>query len=96
MEHAGAGLALIMRSLLRAAPSADAPLLGWPVICGPAVAGKTRALRFAAGVLCVEVPDTGWQVELSALERHYVNEFNLWLGADKVRQIEFVTRRHKF
>jgi hypothetical protein len=92
MIHAGAGLAPIMRSLLRAAPSADAPLFAWPAICGPAVAERTRALRYAAGVLRVEVPDAGWQVELSALEHHYVNEFRLWLGEDTVRHIEFLAR----
>jgi hypothetical protein len=81
-----------MRNLLRAAPLGEAPVLAWPAICGPAVASRTRALRFAAGVLHIEVPDAGWQAELSALEGRYVHEFGLWLGENRVRHIQFVVR----
>ena len=93
MEHAGPELARIMGGLLRSAPSGDAPLLAWPVICGTAVAGRTRALQFAAGVLRVEVPDARWRLQLAELEPQYLREFALWLGKDKVRRVDFVVAR---
>jgi hypothetical protein len=93
MEHAGPGLARIMGELLRAAPSSDAPLLAWPTICGTGVAGRTRAVQFAAGVLRVEVPDVRWRLELAELEPQYLREFELCLGKDKVRRVDFVVAR---
>ena len=55
MEQAGSGLEKIVAQSLRLAPRAEAPLMAWPVVCGSAVAERTRALSFEDGVLRVEV-----------------------------------------
>jgi hypothetical protein len=89
MEPAGAGLTAIMAGLLQAAPAGEAPLMAWPAICGQAVAARTRALRFTAGLLHVEVPDRNWQTQLAQLESGYLREFASLLGKDRVRRIEF-------
>ena len=90
MEPAGTGLAQIVAELLRGTPPADAPVFAWPVICGPSVAARTRALLFAGGLLRVGVPDQAWRVQLAELESRYVSEFNQLLGADRVQRVEFV------
>ena len=54
MEQASSGLEKIVVQSLRQAPPAEAPLIAWPVVCGSAVAERTRALSFEDGVLCVE------------------------------------------
>jgi hypothetical protein len=93
MEQAGRGLGRIMEELLRAAPAGEAPLLAWPAICGAAVAGRTRALHFNSGVLRVQVPDNGWRLQLAQLEPQYLREFELWLGKDKVRKLDFLVAK---
>ena len=59
VEQAGSGLEKIVAQSLRQSPAADAPLLAWPVVCGSAVADRTRALSFEGGVLRVQVADAG-------------------------------------
>jgi Dna[CI] antecedent DciA-like protein len=93
MEQAGAGLAQIMGELLRNAPPSDAPIFAWPVVCGAAVASRTRPLLFTRGVLRVEVPDSGWRTQLMELERRYVRAFELLLGNRSVQRIEFILAR---
>jgi hypothetical protein len=90
MEPAGAGLARIMAELLRGTPPDDAPVFAWPVICGAAVAERTKPLLFAGGVLRVAVSDQGWRGQLAELESRYLREFSRLLGPDRVRRIEFI------
>ncbi len=90
MEPAGTGLAQVVAELLRGTSPEDAPVFAWPVICGSAVAARTRPLLFAGGVLRVGVPDQGWVTQLSELENRYVQQFNQLLGAGRVRRIEFI------
>jgi hypothetical protein len=92
MEHAAAGLEKIVVQSLRQAPPADAPLLAWPLVCGSAVAERTRALAFAGGVLRVEVADAGWKSELQALAPRYVAVINRYT-TETVQRIEFVLLR---
>jgi hypothetical protein len=92
MEHAAAGLEKIVVQSLRQAPPADAPLLAWPLVCGSAVAERTRALAFADGVLRVEVADAGWKSELQALAPRYVAVINRYT-TETVQRIEFVLLR---
>jgi hypothetical protein len=94
MEQAGAGLTQIMAELLRGAAPQDAPVFAWPVVCGPAVAARTRAVLFARGVLHVEVSDTGWRTQLAELEGRYRGEYAQLLGANQVKRIEFVVREN--
>lgn len=68
---------------------AEATLAAWPLVCGSAVAERSRALDFAAGVLRIEVADTGWRQELQALAPRYVAMINRYT-TESVQRIEFV------
>ena len=81
----------IVGKSLHAAPQANAPVLAWPVVCGSAVAERTRALDFSKGVLTVEVPDAGWRAELQRLTPQYLAVINRY-AARSVNRIEFVVR----
>jgi hypothetical protein len=89
MEHASAGLEKIVSRSLRRAPLGQAPLMAWPLACGQAVAGRTKALDFAQGILRVEVSDKGWRTELQALAPQYLAVINRYVG-ESVKRIEFV------
>ena len=71
----------------------QAPLLAWPVVCGGAVAEKTRALSFVDGVLVVAVPETVWRKQLQQMYQQYLAGLNLIAG-QKVRDISFVVAPH--
>jgi hypothetical protein len=94
MEPAAAGLDKILARSIRKAPAEEAPLLAWPLACGSAVAARTRALDFADGVLCVEVPDAGWRRELQALAPRYLATLSRY-GTDGVTRVEFVVAGRK-
>lgn len=87
MESAREGLHKIVADAIRRAPADEAPLLGWPLACGAAVAARTRALEYADGVLRVQVPDAMWRNELLALVPRYLATLNQFA---KVKRIEFV------
>jgi hypothetical protein len=89
LESAGSGLEKIVAKSLRLAPPAEGPLLAWPVVCGSAVAERTRALRFEDGVLRVEVSGQRWKAELQALAPRYLAMINRYTAV-AVRRIEFV------
>ncbi|HZR33309.1 MAG TPA: DUF721 domain-containing protein [Terriglobales bacterium] len=89
MQHAGAGLQKIVTDTLRRAPTDDAAVLAWPLVCGTAVAGKTRALDFTDGVLSVQVPDANWRTQLLGLAPQYLAEVNKFVTKN-VRKIAFV------
>jgi predicted nucleic acid-binding Zn ribbon protein len=89
LEQAGSGLEKIVAQSLRLAPRAEAPLMAWPVVCGSAVAERTRALNFEDGVLRVEVAAQAWKAELQALAPRYLAMINRYT-AEAVRRIEFV------
>ena len=67
----------------------DGAVLAWPLACGSAVAERTRAVNFRAGVLWVEVPDAGWRTELANLAPRYVAAINKYSSV-AVDRIEFV------
>jgi hypothetical protein len=92
MEQAGAGLEKIVMGSLRRVPQGEAPLLAWPLVCGSAVAERTRALEFVGAVLRVDVPDAGWRRELQGLAPRYLAQINRYAG-QKVERIEFVIRQ---
>jgi len=92
VEQAGAGLEKIVAQSLRRAHPAEAPLLAWPLVCGSAVAERTRALGFEDGVLRVEVAGVGWKAELQALAPRYLAMINRYT-TQAVRRIEFVVER---
>ncbi len=88
MERARDGLQKLVIEAIRRAPATDAPLHGWPLACGAAVAARTRALDCREGVLRVEVPDAQWRKELLAFVPQYLATLN---QVGKVKRIEFVT-----
>lgn len=94
MEQAGSDLEKIVAQSLRQAPPAQAPLMAWPVVCGSAVAERTRALSFGDGVLRVAVPDLGWRSELQILAPRYLTAINRYT-LEMVHRIEFVVERQE-
>ena len=89
LEQAGTRLQGVVAGSMRRVPRNEAPVLAWPLVCGSAVAERTRAVTFAAGILRVEVADTGWRRELQALAPRYVATINRYAG-QTVSRIEFV------
>jgi hypothetical protein len=89
LEQAGSHLEKIVAQSLRQLPPSEAPLMAWPVVCGSAVAERTRALSFGDGVLRVVVADPGWKLELQALAPRYLAAINRYT-TEIVRRIEFV------
>jgi hypothetical protein len=92
MEQAGAGLEKLVAHAMRQAPAAEAAVSAWPLVCGSAVAERSRALSFADGVLHVEVGDAGWKSELQSLAPRYLAAINRYTS-EAVRRIEFVVAR---
>ncbi|MBV9572522.1 MAG: DUF721 domain-containing protein [Acidobacteriales bacterium] len=90
MEPASAGIERVLIDSMRRAPNGEAPLLAWPLVCGNAVARRTRAAAFTQGVLRIEVPDAGWRAELQALAGKYLAALNRY-SRQAVKRIEFVT-----
>ena len=89
MQPVAVGLEKVVAESLRRVPGDEAPVLAWPLACGHGVAGRTRAVRWADGILCVEVPDIGWRNELQALAPRYVAAINRYV-TQTVTRIEFV------
>jgi hypothetical protein len=94
MEHAAAGLQKIVTDALRRTSPDEASLLAWPLACGTAVAERTRAVEFCAGILRIEVPDAGWRAELQALAPQYLAVINRYTGP-RVTRIEFIVQNRK-
>src|SRR5438445_8950677 len=89
MQPIAPSLDKIVAGSLRRAPASEVPLLAWPLVCGSAVAARTRALEFTRGILRVEVPDAGWRAELQHLAPRYLAVINRYSRATIIR-IEFV------
>ena len=94
MEQANATLEKIVAGSLRRAPQGAAPLLAWPLVCGSAVAERTRAVQFGDAILRVEVPDAGWKREMQSLAPRYLAAMNRYAG-QRVERIEFEIRKEK-
>jgi hypothetical protein len=89
LEHAGASFEKIVTGSLRRVPEDQGPIVAWPLVCGAAVAQRTRALEFADGQLQVQVPDAGWRAELKTLAPQYLAVINRYVKTP-VKRIEFV------
>jgi len=92
LQQAGTGLEKILTQSLRLAAPAEVPLLAWPLVCGSAVAERTRAFSFQDGKLYVEVADAGWKSELQSLAPRYLAAINRYT-TEAVCRIEFVVAR---
>lgn len=73
MEAIRTGLRRIMGEFLRKQPPEEAAVLAWPVVCGPEVASRTRALGFSDGRLTVEVLDAIWRTQLATFAARYIS-----------------------
>src|ERR1700712_2591346 len=91
LERTATRLETIVARALHLAKPQESPILAWPVVCGSAVAERTRAIAFADGTLHVEVADPGWRQELMSLAPRYVAAINRY-AALPVRRIEFVVK----
>jgi len=89
MQHARGTLRKIFADKVCSQAGEDAPLLAWPVVCGAAVAEKTKALDFVDGVLVVAVPDATWRNQLQGLYQQYLAGLNQ-LAGKHVQNISFV------
>jgi hypothetical protein len=94
LEQASAGLEKIVANSLRLMPPSEAPLMAWPVVCGSAVAERSRAVSFSGGVLRIEVADAGWKHELETLAPRYLATINRYVRQG-VERLEFVVRRER-
>lgn len=88
MEPIRSGLRRIMSDFLKTQPPEEAPMLAWPVVCGPEVASRTKAVSFSEGCLTIEVPDANWRRQLSAFIPRYVSSFNELLPL-QVKEVRF-------
>jgi len=91
VNSTSSALETIVAKALHRAPASESALLAWPVVCGSAVAERTRALSFSDGILRVEVADAGWRRELAHLAPRYVALLNKYSAAS-VKRIEFVVQ----
>lgn len=89
MEHVRAALQRVLLDAVHRAPPEDVPLLAWPLVCGSAVAEKTRAARFDDGELVIEAPDAAWRTQLLALSREYIAQLQE-ITDGRVKRLRFV------
>ena len=76
MQNARSTLKKIFAEKVCSKAGDEAPLLAWPVVCGAAVAEKTRALSFVDGILVVAVPDVVWRNQLQQMYPQYLAGLN--------------------
>jgi predicted nucleic acid-binding Zn ribbon protein len=93
MQHVRGTLTKIFKDTVCSTAGVNAPLLAWPVVCGAAVAEKTRALSFVDGVLVVAVPDSAWRNQLQQMYQQYLAGLN-HIAGQQVRNISFVVAPH--
>lgn len=89
MQHARSTLRKILADTLRR-EGKDAPILGWPLACGPKTAERTSAVAYVDGILTVTVPDNAWRQQLQSLTPRYLAALNQ-ISSEPVSKINFVT-----
>jgi predicted nucleic acid-binding Zn ribbon protein len=92
MQQVSTGLEKVVAASLRQLPPAEAALSAWPMVCGSAVAERTRAESFINGILRVTVADLAWKRELQLLAPRYVATINRYVG-QRVDRIEFLVQQ---
>ena len=90
MEHGRGDLHRLFTEALKKASPDEAPLLAWPLVCGPGVANRTKPMDFRGGVLRVQVPDKEWKAQLESLVTDYLRAFGMLVKKKRVERIEFV------
>jgi hypothetical protein len=89
MESIQSAVRRLKADLLKQAGEEEAPLLGWKMVAGSAVAARSNAVSLHDGVLRVEVEDAQWKTHLQGLVHHYLAAFEQVLPG-RVKRIEFV------
>ena len=84
----------IAADLLRSALPDEAPLLAWPIACGAAVSGRTRAVSFADGVLTISAPDKAWCTQLAGFSDSYLQKLAA-ICPTKISQLRFMIEKEK-
>lgn len=93
LTSARASLEKIAVELARAVSAADAPAIVWPLVCGAAVAERTRVLECANGTLRIEVTDPAWQQPAQELYTDYLAKFARILPSANIQRLEFIAQR---
>jgi len=88
MQSARHDLQTLAARVLKDAAPEDAVVLAWPLVCGSAVGERATATCFEQGTLHVRVPDRGWQSQLEAFSRHYMDKLSRISGIS-VNRIEY-------
>ena len=73
MESARRDLGKLAAHVLSGTDPEEAVVLAWPLVCGSAVAKRTRAESFHNGILSVLVPDIGWKSQLEEFSKQYLD-----------------------
>ena|SRR5919201_5112878 len=94
LERARGRLQKIAADLLRSAPAEDAAVIVWPLVCGAAVAARTRVVEASAGTLRIEVPDESWRTQLVSFLPSYLDALKRLWPAGKVERIAFQVTAH--
>ena len=88
MQSARQDLQFLTARVLQGAAPEEAVPLAWPLVCGSVVAQRAQATSFEGGVLCVRVPDRGWQSQLEAFSAQYVHKLSRLTGV-KITTIHY-------
>jgi hypothetical protein len=92
MEPIRTGLRRVMSDFLKTQPQEEAAVLAWPVVCGPEVASRTKAISFSEGRLTIEVPDANWRKQLIAFIPSYIAGLDELLPKT-VKELRFEVKR---
>jgi len=95
MQSARQDLQSLAARVLKDAPPDEAAVLAWPLVCGPAVAERAKAIAFEDGTLRVIVPDRGWQMPLEAFSAQYADRLSRLAGV-VVNRIIYQTASNAF
>jgi predicted nucleic acid-binding Zn ribbon protein len=94
MQPVGELLPSIYRKLVREAVDEQALALAlWPVVAGPKVAERTRAVRLFGSTLVVEVATPEWRRQLAAMTWEIVGKLNAAAGKEVIRDLQFQVAR---
>jgi predicted nucleic acid-binding Zn ribbon protein len=88
MEPLAPTLRSVAADWLKKTEPASVPLVLWPLICGEAIAARTRATSFTEGTLVISVPDREWTAQLREFVPQYLAALNE-VSPVKIRSIEF-------
>lgn len=88
MERAGKLLAKLKWPAGAVTPQ-DLAVAAWAEAVGPRIAARARAVALISGRLVVEVEDSVWQRQLSALKGQILQRYEQVAGAGLASEIEF-------